>query len=192
MTVLITCPLGWPKGIARTPSGIARPPCFNVPLSDSFEALKDALFNINAADALISTNIELTKGGKPRQSGAMAYPDPGVSIFFRLNGETVLLQCDRFERVADNLMALVRYIDGCRVLVALGVSKTVDDMFRGSQPRNKRRVKSWREVLEFDDPAFPLTKALVRTRYLELFRSAPNDHKKEIGDAFESAMQEMT
>jgi len=56
--------------------------------------------------------------------------DPGVAVYFRLDGRDIALACDRWNRVADNIVALAKHIEAMRGMDRWGVG-TARQAFAG-------------------------------------------------------------
>ena len=62
---------------------------------------------------MISTNLKLRLDGLPRSDQATP-ADPGVAVYFELDGKTIVLACDKWNRVADNIYAIAKHVDALR------------------------------------------------------------------------------
>ena len=72
---------------------------------------------------VVSSNVELRLDGLPG-SNRRAPDDPGVAVYFRLDGNPYCLACDKWDRVADNLAAVAAHIGAMRGQERWGVGST--------------------------------------------------------------------
>lgn len=131
-------PLYWPVGWKRTPhagrerarfgtskmqhfaSGGGYRQAAQLSLADARTRLQQELERLGARAITLSTNVELRLDGLPR-SGQREPDDPGVAIYFSLQGKPIALACDKWDRVADNIAALAKHIDAMRGMDRWGV-----------------------------------------------------------------------
>lgn len=128
-------PLAWPTGYPRTKS--SRPALFRsgssglrkLSVADSvarverqIDAFTRGRQNSRTGNLVISTNIQPTLSGRPRSNqGEPA--DPGVAVYFTLDGKPKVFCCDRWSRVADNLAAIANTIEALRGIERWGVAE---------------------------------------------------------------------
>ncbi|MEQ9130771.1 MAG: J domain-containing protein [Salinisphaeraceae bacterium] len=74
----------------------------------------------DAATMVISTNIRTRADGLP-YSNAREPDDPGVAVYFCLDGDWHCLPCDKWRRAADNLAAIAKTIEADRGKARWGV-----------------------------------------------------------------------
>lgn len=78
---------------------------------------------------LMSSNIRRAQQGFPI-SNAKNPTDPGVAVYFKINGRPVSLACDKWILVEDNMYALAMHIEALRGQDRWGVG-TIEQAFRG-------------------------------------------------------------
>lgn len=134
-------PLQWPAGWARTAPHLRRQASFGttsrsyvgfkerLTVAEARERLSGELDKLGARYVTLSTNLELNLNGQPR-SGQRDPEDPGVAVYFRLNGRDMAFACDRWNRAADNIAALAKHIDAMRGMERWGVG-TAAQAFAG-------------------------------------------------------------
>lgn len=83
----------------------------------------------HAENLVISTNVVLRNDGLPR-SDQRAPLDPGVAVYFSLKGNRMVLACDKWDRVEDNLYAIACHVEAIRRQQRLGVG-SVEQAFAG-------------------------------------------------------------
>lgn len=84
---------------------------------------------VGARLPVISSNLELRLDGLPR-SGQRKPDDPGVAVYFRLDGDPVVLACDHYQDVEDNIAAIAAHVEASRAIERHGVG-TLREIFRG-------------------------------------------------------------
>jgi len=147
-------PLQWPHGWTRTPApDRRRAGHFNtyrstpaltgvtpglggstrerraVSIADAVKRLSGELARLGATHEILSSNLQTRLDGLPR-GGQTDPADPGVAVYFKLNGKSRCLACDRWIRVADNIAALAQHIDALRRIERYGVG-TMEQAFAG-------------------------------------------------------------
>lgn len=126
-------PLQWPHGRPRTPANARRRATFNqkvyngrfhetrdITIKVALERLDFELDQLDALDVVLSTNVELRLDGRPRSTDRDP-ADPGAALWFTLNGKPIVLACDRWDRVADNICAIAKHIEAMRGMERWGV-----------------------------------------------------------------------
>lgn len=167
-------PLQWPQGRPRTKSRTrAR---FNktgsngwekiaLSVADAIGRVQNEIERLGARQYVLSTNLETRLDGLPR-SGQREPDDPGVALYFHLDGKPHCLPCDTYDRVADNIAAIAKHIEAARAIERYGVA-SMSEMFAGftALPAPGQEAKrSWREVLAFGTDDQP-TPDLIRAHY---------------------------
>ena len=98
-------------------------------IADSRDRLNRELAMLGAKYLTISSNLRLRDDGQP--AGQQPNPsDPGVCVYFRLSGQPRCLPCDRWDRAADNLAAIAKYVEALRGQIRWGVG-SADVAFAG-------------------------------------------------------------
>lgn len=100
-------------------------------VADALGRLQDELDRISARQPIVSTNLETRLDGLPR-SGQAEPRDPGVALYFQLDGQPHCMPCDTYDRVADNIAAIAKHIEATRAIDRFGVA-SVREMFTGFQ-----------------------------------------------------------
>ena len=184
-------PLYWPEGQART----------KFPERSRFgdhtlsKATKEVLLEIErmrATDPIISTNIPLRKDGYPRADyEKRKITDKGVAVYFSYKKRPVVLACDKWESIEDNLWAIACSIAGMRALDRWGVSEILDRAFTGftAIPERAGGKNCW-DVLGLNQTK---DKAVIKARYYELAKQfhpdkgGSQEQMTELAQAYEVA-----
>lgn len=107
-------------------------------------------FRVKSDSVIISTDLKLRLDGLPR-SAQPEPEDPGVAVYFELDGKQQCVPCDTFDRVADNLAAVAGTLDALRRIERYG-SQMFQAAFTGfdALPSPDHVVgRSWRDVLDY-------------------------------------------
>ena len=75
----------------------------------------------NPNHVVVSTNLRTRNDGHP-YSNAAEPNDPGVCVYFVLDGEQMAMPCDKWDRVADNIAAIAAHIGAMRSIERWGVA----------------------------------------------------------------------
>lgn len=144
-------------------------------VADSLGRLQDELDRIGARQPVVSTNLETRLDGLPR-SGQAEPRDPGVALYFQLDGQPHCMPCDTYDRVADNIAAIAKHIEATRAIDRFGVA-SVREMFTGFQALPAPGAKRpWREVLKMEGFDAAQTDAqMIEARYRALAKKAHPD-----------------
>lgn len=169
-------PLQWPQGRPRTKN--RKRAQFgkatnngrwiekrSLSVADAIGRVQDELDRLGARQYVLSTNVETRLDGLPR-SDRHAPDDPGVALYFHLDGKPHCLPCDTYDRVADNIAAVAKHIEATRAIERYGVA-TLSEMFAGftALPAPGQETKrDWRDVLGFGRDDRP-TPDLIRSHY---------------------------
>lgn len=126
-------PLAWPQSRPRTKSRILGR--FNkkdhaggfvtsadLTVRDARKRLLVELERIGAKLVAVSTNIPKGRTTAPT--------DPGVAVYFQLDGKPIVLACDRYTQVAQNIAAIAAHLEATRAIERYGVA-TMAQMFTG-------------------------------------------------------------
>ena len=181
MTTIAPYPLQWPHGRARRNplnrkagkftssgrTGRTEP----VTVAESLSRLQRELDMIGARYPVVSSNLESRLDGLPR-SGQPEPRDPGVAIYFQLNGKPTCLPCDTYGRVAQNIAAVAAHIEATRAIERHGVA-TVAEMFSGfTQLPAPGAARAWWDVLQCRPDAPP---DLIEAQFRRLARDRHPD-----------------
>src|SRR5690606_37528542 len=118
-------------------------------IADANQRLQAELDRLRAKSVILSTNVELRLDGMPR-SDRSPPADPGVALYLRLNGRDTVLACDKWDRVADNIVAIAKHIEALRGQDRWGVG-TLEQAFAGYQALPA--PEQWWQVLGISEHA---------------------------------------
>lgn len=168
-------PLYWPEGWKRT-ERTQRSRFGNCTVASECREVLNELGRMNVPDynVIISTNLRTRLDGLP-YSNQPRIDDPGVAVWFSLNGEERVLACDRWDTIAGNLRAIAKHIGALRGQDRWGVG-SLEQAFRGyaalpagDEPRD------WRAFLGFgpEEIVYP---TLINERFKKLAMDRHPDH----------------
>ena len=145
-------PLQWPDGWPRIAAGRRKKSKFGSNLGISQHTkLKNELRLLGARNVVISSNVAIRGDGVPYAAeGRRRYDDPGVAVWFVLNGQSRSMARDPYHTPWENVRSLVLAIDAMRSLERHGGSVMVERAFEGfatlSAPGSTKR--HWSDVLQ--------------------------------------------
>lgn len=126
-------PLDWPKGRPRAverKSSLFRQEGRPLTLTAAKRRLREQLSAMTrngqkwrTTEIVLTCNIRYTASGARDQKISRRDPDdPGVALYFDLDGRPHVLACDRWDTVQDNLAAIAAHIDALRGQERWGVA----------------------------------------------------------------------
>lgn len=121
-------PEGWPRHKTREYSRFGRYNNLHT-MARAVDFLQLELNRLGSTKEVLSTNVKTKLSGEP-YSGMAQPSDPGVAVYFELNGKPVSLACDKWNRVEDNVWAIAKHIESLRGQERWGVG-TMEQAFRG-------------------------------------------------------------
>ncbi len=200
MTEPTKSPLSWPHWFPRTPEAKRLYGRFGkkdtqgwgrsrITLSQAISRLLGELGRFTKAghayrcdpdDVIVSTNLALRNDGLPR-SGQRKPEDPGVAVYFNLDGKDRCIPCDMYMRIEDNIAAIAATIEALRTIERHG-SQMFEAAFSGFDglPSPDHVVsRSWRDVLDYYGDDYAEAK-----RAYQLARKAAHTDHGGSSDAF--------
>lgn len=155
-------PLKWPDGWTRTPHlhrdmGHA----FKVLPGKAVDELEFELTMLGAADAVVSSWLDVSARGLRLDKARNQLPDPGVALRFIRGKREYVLARDHYLTPLGNLRSIGLAVAGLRSLERHGGADMMDRAFEGFRalppPSSAPKPRTWREVLDLvglDGPAF--------------------------------------
>lgn len=121
-------PLHWPTQKPRTVR------CKKSKFKTTFHKARDTLLNeiklLDGKHIIISSNIPVRRDGIPYADHRKP-EDPGIAVYFDLNGKSMCFACDLFDRVEDNTQAISLSIQALRGLERWGGIEMQQAAFSG-------------------------------------------------------------
>jgi hypothetical protein len=112
---------------------------------------------------IISTNVPVKRDGFPVSSFRKP-DDPGVAVYFELDGRPYCLPCDKWDRVEDNLAAVAAHIGAMRGIERWGVGET-SDAYAGYKALPEYTMSEAEIWCALDLPGRPKDVAQVKEAY---------------------------
>lgn len=141
-------PLAWPEGWKRTPARDRRRSLFKVTPDKARRNLQRQLELLGATPwtVVISSNVALRQDGQPyaEMMRRTTWDDPGVAVYFELDGKRLAMARDIYLSPHENMHALGHAIEHMRGLERHGGWHMVERAFTGFAalpPPNA--AKSW-------------------------------------------------
>lgn len=172
---MITNPLIWPDDEPR--KIIRNYANFNVTISQAVKHLADEVRKMGGKDLIVTTDLPATRTGHAFMANAKAPNDPGVAIYFALDGEEHCLACDEWRTARDNLRALGKTVEAFRGIERWGGRQLMKKAFAGftALPASTSAivlVRPWWEVLGVAQGASP---GVIADAYRRAVRAAHPD-----------------
>lgn len=101
----------------------------NLTIADSRDRLHKEVGLLGGDGLIISSNLRLRQDGLP-MSNQREPDDPGIAVYFQLSRQPRCVACDKWDRAADNLAAIAKFIEAMRGQLRWGVGD-VNAMFSG-------------------------------------------------------------
>lgn len=135
-------------------------------MSDAAGALYMELDRLGACDVVVSTNVELRLDGQP-YSNRVPPADPGAAVYFTLEKRPVVLACDQWVRVEDNVYAIALHIESMRGQARWGVGKLSQAFMGYRLLTGAVAPRHWKDVLGLGSSG-SITAEQVKARYRSL------------------------
>lgn len=202
MNSVTAYPLTWPLWIPRTQtrrvsnflrqsrhSSFGYTPRTRHTIAEGCAEIAHEVRKLGGKDLVISSNLRIKLDGMP--IGKQSQPaDPGVAIWFDLDGEDLVFACDRWHVVEDNLWAVFKHLEAMVGQDRWGVG-TQHQAFTGYAALPAPSL--WYVVLEVPEYASP---EVIRRAYLRLVQiyhpdKTTGDVQKfmEVQSAYEEGMR---
>lgn len=192
-------PCYWPDGWARTPDHKRSDAPYKVELGRARDELIRHLKLDHARQIVISSNVPLRRDGLPL-AGQSEPRDPAVAVYwveYRAEGDrTLVIACDRWRKVKDNMRACGLAIESMRALRRSGATQALERAFLGlaALPANAGQ-RPWREVFGWPI-GLPFSIAMLNATYRELAavrhpdRGGSQEAMSELNAARDAAIRE--
>jgi len=189
--MIATTPLQWPHRWPRTEHRKRAP--FFLTGAKALDQLQHEVRLLAGKDLIVSTNLPVTKYTQAPRFDTKRPDDPGVAVYFTLDGDEVCLPCDRWLHVEDNVRAIGLTVAALRGIDRWGAKEMVAAAFTGfaALPAGSGDSAPWHEVLEVVPGA---SRTEIDTAYRRLVRQhhpdAGGDHEQfiRVKDAYEVAI----
>lgn len=177
-------PLQWPQGWKRTEPAFRRAALFKVGLAQTRDGIVRELDLLGSANGMITSDLPIRADGMPYANGRSS--DPGIAVWFVLDGKERVFACDRWIGHAANMRAIEMSLAAIRGLDRWGASDLVTRVFSGfaALPQggdSTSTSRPWREVLgiAIGETVFPAHHQLTRAK--EAHRALIREHHPDRG-----------
>lgn len=205
-TMNLAYPLQWPEGVPRTLPHRRESSRFQI---EQFGRARGELVRqielLGSNYIVISTNVPVRGDGLPYAT-AREPDDPGVCVYFDLDGTQKSMACDRWDKLIDNVWALAKTIEAMRGIERWGSSEIMKRAFQAFgalPPASPAETVDWRVVFELPPylaiSGVPRTAlaGFVKERFRELAQKNHPDHggtdeaMRKVNAAYEAAKAEL-
>ncbi|WP_135210393.1 J domain-containing protein [Vitreimonas flagellata] len=191
-------PLAWPDGWPRTPKHRQTSSRFKVTQDRARRNLLDQLRMLGATQGrtVISSDVAVRQDGQPYADQARRLiHDPGVAVYFELDGKAMVMACDLYTQPFENMHALGHAIEHLRGLDRHGGGHMIERAFTGFQalPPPSTSERTWWDVLECTrDASIDVIRAQHRRLLMDHHpdRGGSDARMAEINRARDKAMAE--
>lgn len=124
-------PLHWPPAWPRTT--IRQRANFGVVSAwRAYTDINDEIKRLGGSKVVVSSNLVRNRDGSISAT-QRRIDDPGVAVYFELEGQPQCFPCDRWDKSEHNLRAIVKSIEALRGLERWGAKSMVRAAFKGFQ-----------------------------------------------------------
>lgn len=159
-------PLSWPAGYPVTKQ--RQHSKFDCTMAEARDGVMTELNRLGATEALISTNVQVDRGGIVPAAGRLVYDNPGVAVYFKFKGELKVVACDKWVYLHENMRAVQKSIEAIRGLERWGcsdiISRAMGDM-KALPQQGGSSNGAWWIMLEVEQNA---TKEQIEKAYKKL------------------------
>jgi hypothetical protein len=149
-------PLSWPLGYKRTQPEQRWNSKFKQTAENAQISLRNEIIRMGGKNLIVSSNVPQRKDGYIYADMATTkIDDPGVAIYFKYDGKDIVMCCDNYPRVWENIYALAKAVEALRGLERWGVSEFLQRAFTGFKalPTAIELSHAWYNILGVDKNA---------------------------------------
>ncbi len=189
-------PLQWPAGYVQTPRTSRIYSRFKSTVERARDFIIHEIRRMEGTDVIISTNVPVNKYGELRGD----YPNSrldntGAAVYFKLKGKDVVICCDTYIKLVDNLTAIGKTIENLRAIDRWGVSDFLERAFTGFKGLPEQagtETKDCWEILGIapnssQDAVKAAWKALVKIHHPD--NGGSHDRMTEINNAYSQCLK---
>lgn len=188
-------PLHWPLGYKRSSYRVQSR--FKQTMDGAQKFLRAELNRLGAKNVIISSNIPLRNDGQMYAAHMVKkQQDPGVAVYFTYKNKPIVMCCDRYTWVHENIYALGKGIEAIRGMERWGVSEFLERAFTGftaiGAPPETPREEKWFNILGVSEKA---SEQEIKDAFRKLAKQyhpdkTENDERwlmQRLNDAYETA-----
>lgn len=113
MNIRLISPLKWPAGLAQKAIR-ERASYTSLPIPQNLKRLRRIAMEMDLQNVRLYSNLKLSEEGEIL--GRSGSTDPGVALYCTIRDEPYVLASDQFRTVRDNFHAIIRALDGYRLI----------------------------------------------------------------------------
>jgi hypothetical protein len=98
-------------------------------MTKTITLLHEELKRLGASSVVVSTNVPLKADGTIRLDREPL--DSGAAVYFLRDGKQMVLACDQYDVLRDNLLAIAKTIEAMRGIERWGAGEMMDRAFSG-------------------------------------------------------------
>lgn len=141
-------PLQWPLGYKQTKDWQRKESRFSQTPDKVQNYLRGELNRLGTTNTVVSTNIPLRRDGYFYSDMAMAkIKEPGAAVYFRYQGKDIVMCCDQYLTVTENVYAIAKSINAIRDMERWGVSDFLERTFAGFKAIPEKVKRNIKEIL---------------------------------------------
>lgn len=184
-------PLRWPANFPRTTDREISL-FYQKSVAEARDLLARELARWNAWEVQISSNAPLLRNGMMKSEQPKA-GDPGVAVYFELDGKNMVIPSDKWVLLSDNVHAVTKTLDALRGIQRWGTKAMMEAMFSGYKALPEQASgDAWWWTLGADPHA---SREEVKALYRKLGKQhhpdlgGDPDEWRDIQEAYEEAMR---
>lgn len=185
-------PLSWPAGWPRTESGQRSAGArFKTTFDRARKKMMHELRLLGATSVVVSSMLPVRGDGMPYASALrQRQPDPGVAVYFMLNGKPMVMARDAYDNMTANIASIAHAIAHMRGLERHGGATMMDKAFSGFVALDSK--PHWKSVLTWGDHV-PTTMQNATANYRQLAKAAASNEARllELNLAIDQARREL-
>jgi hypothetical protein len=156
-------PLSWPAGFPRSVKKINSQ--FTCTTAQARDGILRQVNLMKGSNVIISTNIPVKRDGHLYATGKPVDNDYGVAVYFTWKNDQVVLACDQYNSIWENLRAIQNSIEAMRKLEKWGCSDILSRAFSGFKTLSEAKTDHWTSILSLHHSA---TVSEIKIRYRDL------------------------
>jgi hypothetical protein len=166
----------WPDGRERTPADEREPypHGFEVTRNEAFKSILDQLRKMDARNVQVKSDVHHQQRNSNLPYSDAHYDDPGVVVYYELEGQQYAMPMDRWDTPRDNARAIALTLKAKRAFTRYGVETMESEFQRQALPSGEEAD----DVIAAEPPAH------------QVLGVDPDPVPEEVQSAFRELVQE--